>query len=401
MEFLRETLFRFRGLSAGLALALGVLNMSCQSAQQIGGSMRDFYAAGNLTVLVCAQPDLNACEFLQNVNIASGPAKFNTHQLPASIQQNGLLSFSVVCGRPTSVVAYQHCNFRGKIAAFHCVPGQALEVRAGLSAAVGSIGALAFADEASTPETMHTAIPFSTAVEPLHQAISTALDIGSTPGSGGTSGTDCSLLPQCCVTNSSSSPPDNPVEEAFPLATEVYWTEPINVFPELPQFDEIVTRIDECRIPMESERQQLLAVAHHTEIDPNGWPANYRTALYWFFEPQLVSTPGHSGRLHLRLHRFAVVAEDGWIHDSLVSGIGAQMQDAGRAIACQILREIKLQGDLRISGGGEAVLLNNAHLGWSFENPPACNLRSRNFSGRPSPCNDYREVPPVLILHKE
>jgi hypothetical protein len=371
------------------------------SLQQVGQSMADFHAQGNLTVLLCDRPDLDGCDFLENINIADGPVKINTHELPSNIGDDNLRSFSVTCGRPTGVLTYEHCNFRGRVGVFHCVPGQTLEVPY-LGDLSGHVSSLVFTDETQTDDLQHTAIDLSLAVNALHQGISTVLDVGT--GAGGDSSNDnCPIIPQCCTTNSggAGSSDGGEIEEAFPIATEVYWTEPINVFDELPNLsdDGHLSRIDQCPIPSSSERQQLLAIAHHTLIDPDDWPSDYRVSLYWYFEPVL----DNAGRVFLRLHRSEVLAEDGLAHDSLVSGLGSVMPDAGKALACQILSEVKLQADLsgREAAGaglaGEDLLTNNERISWTLANPLVRNPRRRTSI----PSGDYRNYPPVLILHKE
>lgn len=388
-----------RALSAlGSVALIALLSGSrCERPlRQVGTSMAEFYAAGNITILLCNQPQLNGCDFLGSADLSKGVVKFNRDELPPAIGDNGLRSFQVVCGRPTAVIAYEHCNFRGQVEVFHCVPGTTLEVPR-LPVLGGRVSGLAFSDETRTSDTLHTAIPFAEAVAPLHAGISTAVDVGGS-GAAPTGGVDCSLLPACCASAGAGGNRGDDIEEAFPIATEVYWTEPINIFPELPQYGEVLTRIDECQAPAADARQQLLAVAHHTEIDPDDWPANYRVSLYWFFEPKLAPAPPTANRqLLLPLHTFAVKAEDGLIHDALVSGIGAVMRDAGNSIACQILSAVKLQGDLRLAGAGEAVLSNNDHLTWTFEAPLPC-----NGSGRAGfACPSYIKTPPTLILHKK
>jgi hypothetical protein len=381
----------------GAALVVLLSGSRCERPlRQVGTSLADFYAAGNITILLCNQPQLNGCDFLGSLDVSGGVVKLNRDELPPAIGDDGLRSFQVVCGRPTAVIAFEHCNFRGQVEVFHCVPGTTLEVTR-LPGLGGRVSGLAFSDETRSTDTLHTAIPFGEAVAPLHAGISTAVDVGGSGAAPGGSA-DCTLIPACCAAPSSGGNRGDDIEEAFPIATEVYWTEPINIFPELPQYDEVLTRVDECQAPAADQRQQLLAVAHHTEIDPDDWAANYRVSLYWYFEPRLLPGPPTANRqLALPLHTFAVKAEDGLIHDALVSGIGAVMGDAGSSIACQILSTVKLQGDLRLAGAGEAVLSNNDHLTWTFESPLPC-----NGSGRAGfACPSYLRTPPTLILHKK
>ena len=373
-----------------LLLAFIIVGSSCRAGQQVSQSMQEFYAQGNLTVLVCNRPDLDGCVFLPTVNVSGGPVKINTDQLPPEIGDNNVRSLSVVCGRPTAVIAYQHCNYRGNLEAFHCQPGQALEIR-NMRSVTGDVSSLVFSDETQTQDLQHTAIPFEqSAIDALHQGIDAGLEGRSAPSSPTTN--NCQVIPQCCLPpNGGPASGGGDIEETFPVATEVYWSEPINVFPELPQYGETLSRIDPCPIAATSDRQQLLVVAHHTEINPDGWLFNYRTSLYWYFEPV-----ADRGKTLLRLRRFAVLAEDGWIHDSIVSAIGSNMPEAGRALACEVLSEVKRQGDARIVGAGAAVLEDNTRITWTFSDPVLCNGRKRIGLA----CGNYVAAPPTLILHK-
>ena len=364
-------------------LVLAIL-AGCQAAE----SAADFYQQGNLTVLLCDRPDLDGCEFLDTVNVSDGPVRVNSEDFPAAIGDDNLQSLSVTCGQPTLVLAAETCNVRGRIAAFHCQPGETLEVNS-LGDLAGEVSALVFSEETQTDDLQHTAVDLSEAVSPLHSGISFAL-VGFETGSSGTdTSANCSLIPQCCQVEGEDED-GTPIEEVFPGATEVYWTQPVNISTEIAV---ALSQLDNCPAPDPTEHKELIAIAHHTEVDLGLLPSNYDVSMYWYFEPIIDSL----GLVELDVAETRLHVEDGFFRDQVLRGIGAEMQSAGDQIACQILSEIKSQADQTLQGAGEAILTDNVRLGLTIADPMPCNPQRRLGIA----CDDYRNVPPTILFHKE
>lgn len=390
-----------------------LISTGCSGLQEAADNMADFYAQGNITVQLCSKPGLEGCEFLGSVNVAGPTVKWNTVDLPAAIGDDNLRSMLVVCGRPTTVIAYEHCNFRGRLARFQCAAGSQLEVQH-MGALAGKVSSLVFSEAFSDDPNqaplalLHIPVDLATdadmdsipeAVALLRSGISGA--IAGTPIPGGGGAADCNVLPQCCgSTGSGGGGGSGGIDSATPLSTRVYWTEPQNVFVEA--ITEL-TQVDQCSAPVAAEDagKQLLAVGHSTRLDVDGWAFDYGIDLHWYLEPVLgLGADGvTSGVLRLQPYGWTVWVEDGLLHDRIFDGIGSQMNTAARSLACGILSGIEAAAvsTTGLPGAGEALLTGNQRFTWSFASPVPCNP----LAAARGACGDYVATPPTLVMHKE
>ncbi len=396
----------------------------CASAR----GLANFYRAGNLTVLLCDKPSLDGCQGLGGVNVSAGTVKFDQFELPAHVRggtgASALRSLQVVCGRPTAVVLYEHCNFQGRVAAFHCAPAPGdvsgiLEVPH-LGALAGKVGAVAFSDETQTTDTLHTAIPLVTAPGLLSAAITAAIAGGGGAAAPPPAGS-CPLIPQCCPPaggggggGGAAAGPSAVVARS----TDVFWTDALNVGIELPPPDDENARVSRAacltRADSNWERTDLLAVVHRMTITAG--PNSYPVVLSWYFEPTLAR-----GTPVLRLHRshvrvygtsFPGSILDGWLgnlvglspQERLQDGIPRAMATGGRGIACGILAAVNAAANAAVTGGGAAVLTGNTRATFTYDLPPGtsagtvfCNAIRTPVAG----CDHYRAALPTLVLHKD
>lgn len=380
----------------GWRVALGVVAVAVAVAVMPGCSAlqqrQDFLDRGGITVQMCSRPGLDQCEVIRPVETGGATVKMNVEEIPAEIGDDNLSSFFVDCGRPVGIFLYTHCNFRGQIAGFHCLPGQGLEVPT-LGPLANETSALVFSDEQTDASAgtvlRHTPIDFSVAVPALHAGLDTAISSGGTPPPGGGGAPNCTAVPQCCSAGGGGGmSAGDPIEQTFPVATEVYWTEQINILGETAKE---VGHAEAC--PARTDRRQLLAIAHFTSIDLHNWGPDYDVELYWYFEPNI----DRFGVLRLTPVTFRVWVEGGIHHGRIERGFASTMGSAAGAIACSILSTVAATADATVTGGGAAVLTGNQRLTLTYADPLPCNALGR----RGLACTDYRRVPPTIIVHKE
>jgi hypothetical protein len=413
-------------IRAAVPLVLATLPLgACASLQQTARRQADFYRAGNLTVLLCDKPSLDGCQAVPGISVASGTAKLDQFELPAHVRGDSptraLRSFQVICGRPTSVVLYEACNFQGRVAAYHCAPAPGdvsgiLEVNH-LGSLAGKVGAISFSDETQTTDTMHTAIPLVTGPGLISAAVTAAFAGGgmaATPPAG-----SCPLIPQCCPTGGGAGGAGGGGAAGITVvarSTDVFWTDAVNVAVELPPPDDENARLSRaCLVRGDSnwERTDLLAVVHRMRVTAG--PNTYPVALSWYFEPTLArGTPVFRvHKTHFRVYgtSFPGSVLDSWLGDlvglspqeRLEDGIARAMASSGRSIACGILAAVNTAANATIAGGGAAVLTGNTRANFTYDLPPGTSPPTVFCNGIRTPvagCDHYRAVPPTLILHK-
>jgi hypothetical protein len=410
---------------------------SCEDLERISEERLRSARAGELSVLLCRAPQLENCTAVDGISVAPGVAKLDEHELAAHIPDNQLRSFQVGCGRPTSVILYENCNFTGQVAAYQCIPDAQNPIHTieepHLGPLAGRVSAIAFSERGradGVARLEHAEVPFwpvGTSPDPamtFGTAINATLTGGGAPATGPLNATALDLIPQCGGLGGGGAGATG-VLSARTIATRIFWTDDLNVPIEIPprrEGDERLFRAA-CLVPDDANfaRGNLLAIHHAARIRVSvlgiGAP-EYAVGMYWYFRPEIRQLPS-GPRVFLTPVRssWSVGGQSGWdILDGLIPNIGFEpgpadaiddalsstVPGAAGGIACAVLNSVRTAGNAVVSGAGDAILTNRDRVSFVYDAPPSsppggvpCNALSGH------PCGDYRSALPTLVLHDD
>ena len=92
-----------------LAVSGVMTGATCQQWAQDVTAQRK---AGKLLVLLCAGPNLDRCQGFADIDVSNETVKLDDHEIRARLGNDPVRSLQVSCGRPTSIVVWELCNFR-------------------------------------------------------------------------------------------------------------------------------------------------------------------------------------------------------------------------------------------------------------------------------------------------
>lgn len=395
---MKNTFFHFMATCACV-----VTLTACNTVQTIQLSRESFHENGGVTLQLCKDPNLEACEFVYDLDedgnrtaplyVRNEMKEFDVFNLPASLQKDELSSFSMSCGRPTDIILYSHCNHTGDVAIYHCAPGDGKKVGKIdvplLGNLANSVESIVISDVSEGPVNEHVLIPFESAdVQAIGDAINARI-----MSAGG---------------------------EGISTYTRLYWTKGLNIQNEKPQEENEELYVRGCKTPesgpgiYNSNTARNLLVLEHTVLF--GGP--YYGILSWYFSPELRAT---RDGLNEETTRFALTLVDQafvipnpnipipFFDEIKINEIKSGLEPTGNLIAAGIVNSIgeKIIDATRVNdedpglaGAVDVVLkgkenIVKSYIRGSTQGMPACNTNAQIN------CPSYKAALPVIGLHRQ